>query len=499
MESVSKKKHRAPHRNGRLLLLAAIVLTLAGTLLVSGLLTRSDSSSIPARVSTPRVLYEQDEADVTAITVQRPDGECWTVAEDASSGLFVLEGEDGFTLSEETTAELRQAAHSMICEEVLSEDPAEYADHLADFGLDAPSRTARITFRDGTSVQLQIGHPTAHASSWYYMTMDGDDCLYALGTGSVDALFVSRESLRDVTQPLIHKARIDRITLRGSDGSISAEWALQGAITADDALDRWQLTVPFPYPAAADSISKLLANAANLRLGAYVGEGTPENLTRCGFDPPRLTVELHMAAGTIGTTDASGAFVTQDWPESTVTFTIGGERSDLVDYVLYEGDIYVSSHFTFGVFLSIDPPSTLNRYPVLTALGNLSTLTITENGSVTTYELTRTEQVAKNNELVTDPDDTIVYDVTVTRNGEPFDYAVFEAAYEQLITIRAAGVLPDGDVSDAPPHTVYTFTDVDGTVHTVALHEFGVLFDAVSVDGHQVFYLERDAFRLIHE
>lgn len=494
METVVKKKRRAG-RPGRLLLLLSAVLVLAAVLSLRQQLAQEPADHTPRAVSTSRAIFAYEAEDVTAITVQRLDEAPWTVMLDEESGRFVLQGENSFTLSEAETDELRDAAHAMICEEVLAEDTADYADHLADFGLADPDRIASITFRDGTVITLRVGAQAAHNSAWYYAAIDGDDCLYALGTGFVDALFVSEESLWEVTQPTLHKARIDRITLRGSDGSIQTEWVLQADIADSDALDRWQITAPFSYPAAADSMTTLLANAANLRLGAYVAPATPENLALYGFDAPRMTIELHMAAGTIGTTNMDGAFTTEDWPEGAVTFVIGGERSDMVDYVCYEGNIYVSSHFTMGVFLNIDPRDSMNRYPVLTALGNLASLTIEDNGVTTVYALTRTEQVAENNDLVYDEEGNLVYDVTVTRNGEAFDYAAFEAAYEKLITVSVTGVLPEGDTAADAPHTVYTFTDVDGTVHTVALHSYGVLHDAVAVDGHQAFYISKGGFK----
>jgi len=98
------------------------------------------------------------------------------------------------------------------------------------------------------------------------------------------------------------------------------------------------------------------------------------------------------------------------------------------------------------------------------------------------------------------PDESgqIAYDTTVTRNGEAFDYAAFETAYNQLIKVSVSGVLPDGHTADTP-HTIYTFTDVDGTMHTVSLHTYGVLHDAVAVDGHQAFYISKGAFATILE
>ena len=496
MPQVEKIKTRAHSRRARLILLLAAVAVLAAALLLTRQLEQPAPAAGQTTADSSVPLFACDPADVLGIAVTRQGDAPWEVRLDAQSGRFVLLGEGGFTLSEATTYELQLAASAITCESVVSADPAEYAAHLAEFGLDAPSRIAIITFADGSVRTLRIGSRAAHTGAWYYMTLDGDERLFALSTGMVEELFVSRESLFDVTQPVIHKARIDRITLRGGDGTVQTEWTLMGDITDDDASERWQITAPFVYPADASAMASLLANAANLRLGAYVAPATAEAMAAYGFDNPRLTIELHMAEGTTAVTGWDGAYTTTDWPASTVTFTIGGARSDMVDYVLYDGSIYVSSHFTMGVFLDANPRSSMNRYPVLTALGNLAALTVEANGEVTRYELTRTERVAPNNELVYDAEGNLLWDTAVTRNGESIDFASFEAAYMRLVGVSVAGVIPEGETVDTAPHTVYTFTDVDGTVNTIALSSYGVLHDAVSVNGHQAFYIAKNTFRL---
>ena len=496
MQQVEKKKPRALPRWGRVILLLAAAALLAAAILVTLHLRQPVTPPAQTSADPVQTLFAHDPADVQGLAITRQGEDPWELRLDGESGCFVLQGENGFTLSAAMTARLQQAACVITCESTLSDDPAEYAAHLADFGLDAPTRVAVITFADGSVRTLHIGSRAAHTAAWYYMTLDGDDRLYALSTGMVDELFVSRESLRDVTQPVIHKARINRITLHDGNGGIRAEWALQGSIEEDDASERWQITEPFVYPADATAMASLLANAANLRLGAYVGPATAEALTAYGFDEPRLTIDIHMSEGAIATTGLDGAYTATDWPAATVTFTIGGARSDMVDYVLHEGSIYVSSHFTMAVFLDADPRSFMNRYPVLTALGNLAALTVEENGTATRYELTRTERVAPNNDLVYDEAGNLVWDTHVTRNGEPLDASAFEAAYQRLVGVSVAGFIPEGDTVDAAPHTVFTFTDVDGTVNTIALTSYGVLHDAVSVNGYQAFYIPKNTFRL---
>ncbi len=491
MQNVHKKPPRGGEKRRLWWLAAALVLLLLLTLLPR--LTPEAPQALPEEpISTAQTLYDYAPNDVFSITIRRGEEEPWTVAM-TEGGQMTLQGEDGFLLSEATAAALADAACIIPCEAVLTNDPAEYADHLADFGLDSPRYEAIITYSDGVVAHLRIGDPGTENRAWYYMIIEGDDRLFSFSRGMVEALFVSRDSLREIQSPVVHKARIDQITLTSPTGVI--QWTLDGRIIDMDAADKWRITAPFTYPADAQAMEKLIAGAANLRLGAYVCPATPENLTRYGFDEPRLTISIHMDAGTIGMTTPYGIVEATDYPAATVTYVIGGARDDMVDYVRCGNDIYVSSHFTVGVFMNYDVAATMSRYPVMTALGNLSRLTIREGDAVTDYIITRTEQVAPNNDLVTDAYGNPVYTAAVTCNGEPMDCAAFEAAYNALSLVSVSGTLPTGEPITAEPHTVYTFTDVDGTVHTVALATFDALHDAVIVDGHAAFYLIKGGFR----
>lgn len=486
-----RRIRRIPREKRRILLLTFALLMLGATIAALLLIRSPEEAEIEAPLDTSVVLYEYDYESVSSITIRQGDEAPWTAVYSGGSGLadqaVTILGEDGFTLTWEESIDFLLGAVCIVATDVLTDDPADYADHLADFGLDDPEYEARIVYTDGTDITLRVGDPGPEGT-WRYMLISGDDRLFAFSNGSVESLFVNRDTLRKVEQPTLHRARVDQITLTGPDG-IEAQWTLNGAITDMDAVDKWQITAPFTYPADSTVMTTLLSNIANLRLGAYVCPATAETLSKYGFDAPRLTIDIHMAAGTIATTNADGAVETRDWPESTVTFVIGGEKSDMIDYVLCGDSIYVSSHFTMGLFIDYDVRGTMSRYPIMTALGNLASLTIINPHATFEYVLTRTERVAENNELVTDTDGNVVYDVTVTHNGEPYDYEAFATVYNAWTLVTVSGALPEDWYPTEDPQYKYIFTDVDGTVHTLELTTFDALHDAVIVDGHHAFYL----------
>ena len=489
-----RRFRRIPTEKKRILLLFFALLMLGVIVTTFLLLNHTEEVEHTTPIDTSVTLADVALSDVVSITIRRGDESPWTAT--PMSETVDITGDVTMTLTRNECRGFLTSAAFITAEDVLTDDPADYADHLADYGLAIPRYEAHIVYANSLEIHLRVGDKGPDGT-WRYMLVDGDDRLFAFSNGSVEGLFVNRDTLRQVTQPDLHKTRIDRITL--TEGNRVIQWTLEGDITAADAIDRWRITSPFSYPADSTAMEKVLSSASKLHLSAWVAPATEENLAQYGFDAPRMTIELHQAAGTIAVTGADGVAQPTDYPESTVTFIIGGEKSDMVDYVRCGDGIYLSSHFTMGVFMGYDVTATMSRYPVMTALGNLASMNINEGDAVTKYILTRVEQVAANNELITDADGNPLYTTAVTRNGASVDYTAFESAYNALALVTVSGMLPPGENVTADPHTVFTFTDVDGTVHTVALATFDVLHDAVIVDGHPAFYLIKGGFKFALE
>lgn len=485
-----KKKQRRSLRHGRLwLLLCALALVLCVG--VGLLLVPPQESVEEHKHDTSGVLAEYGAEQVQRLAISLREGDSWAAVRSAE-GVLTLEDAPDYAVSASKAAALLAAAGRISYQAVLAEDPADYAGRLADFGLEDPRILLDVTYADGSRWVVRIGDQfTQDDGIAYYMLVEGDDRLFALDKGSAEELMVERALLHPVIQPTLHKSRFDRITLADGQGNVLADWALQGEI-GGNAMDRWLLTAPVRYPVDGEAMDTLQDNLLNLRLGAYVGAATPENLAEFGFDQPRLVLTVHQAAGSIGTTGADGVYAVTEWPEDTFTLTIGGAKSDVVDCVRVGEEIYLTSHFTLEVFLDMDPASTLSRYIVPVALGNLKSLMIRTAAGEAVYELIRTEQVAENNELVTDSEGHVLYDVTCTLNGTEIGYASFESAYNELLKATVSGNLPEGWTAADEPHTTYLFEAVTGERYTLELTKFDAMHDAVLLDGHGLFYLIRD-------
>ena len=480
MQKVERKKRRSL-KHGRLawLVLGAAVLAVSVTAAV--LLSRPDGTEPAERHQNRAGTLVRREADeLESLTMDLRGTETWTIRRNAE-GQMELEGSEGWIADSQSAERLVDAMANLVYEDILTEDPAEYRDALDAFGLDEPMIAAEASFTDGSRISVSIGSQTGLDEGWYYLTVDGDDRLYAVSPGLVDDLNTEKDLLHTVRQPEIHEALLDRIEVNRT-GAQAVCWELQGQITDRDAGTNWMITSPMRYPADEETIGNLKQSAGNLRMGVYLGDATESNLEKYGLKEPAAELVLHMAAGSTGTVSDTGIYDITDREERTVRFLIAESENEMIDYVRFENEIYSVSHFTLSAFLDADVLSTAARYTAAVPLESLESMTIERDGEIVAYTLNRTAGGDAENEEER---------VTCFRNGEEVSYEAFEAAYTRLLTVTVSGKLPAG-AEWKEAHTKYTFRTLSGGTHTVELCDWDGVHDAVVMDGMCVFYLIKD-------
>ena len=474
----AERKKRRERKHGRLAWVLAALVLLAGSVTAAILLSRKPTADIPARTDPGGTLVQRQPEELVSLTVTRRGEKPWTLIRDAD-GRLRLEGESRWAAQEWMTAMIEDAVVNLVYADVLTENPADYRENLADFGLAEPMIIAEAVFSDGETIAFRIGDKMGLEEGWRYMTVDGDDRLFAVSPALAEDLDLEQEMLHPVTQPEIYPVLLDRITVTGQDGNIIAEWRLRGIVQNRDAGTSWEVTEPFRYPADEETIGNLKTSAGNLRMGIFLEEATPENLEKRGLANPAYTLELHMAAGSTGTVSSFGVYDVVDREESTVILYVARSENEMVDYVRYGDEIFSVSHFTLAAFLETEPLMTAARYIAPTPLNSLESLTVEQDGTARTYTLERTGD--------TDPE-TGEEIIRCRLDGEEFPYAMFAAAYNRLMTVTVSGKLPAG-AEWKEPHTQYTFRSVSGGTHTVALSDWDGVHDAVTFDGGTIFYL----------
>ena len=491
MQKVERQKHK-DRRRKRLtwVVLCAVLLAVCVT---AGLLLKKEAGIMPdyTKRETSGSIINRSEDELKSMTVTRRGKAPWTLIRDEDGCLRLLyEGKsdpEPWTVDDSIGRHLADAAVNLTYEDVYTENREEWEPAAEAFGLDDPAVSAVFRYTDGTEITALIGHSSdPEGNSVYYMTVDGDDRLFAVSAGTVQDLDVDQELFHPVTRLEILSELLDRITVRDSDGNTRMEWALQGQITDRDAAENWLLTAPYVYPADYDVMKNMRDNAANLKLGVYIGEADEETLQRYGLKQPKAVIEMHMAAGSTGTVSDAGVYDVIDREEHTVTLTVGSDKSETMLYVLFQDEIYTITRFLLNVFLDTDPLSTVARYAVATPLNSLDSVTVEKQGEETVrYALEQTDiETTEEGEAAGDSR-------RCTRNGEEIPYDAFEAAWERLLTVTVSGKLPT-DYQPGEAHTRYTFRTVSGGIHTLELSDFDRMHDAVTMDGYTLFYLVKD-------
>ena len=483
-----ERKKKPGSRKG-LLWIALAALLAAGVTLY--MFFGRPEEEMPRQINTRGAIENRQESEIRRVRIRIRGQEPWTAERNADGQMEITGGpaeSGGWVLDAALGERLEDALSNIVYEDILTEDPTEYSSRLAEFGLDNPALIAEVEYTDGQTHVLRIGNDSGiEDEDFRFMTVDEDPRLYAVAGNLVEDLQVERDLLHPVEQPEIQTGRLDRISVRDGNGSLLAEWRLEGEITDSDAPTEWVAVWPedevgMTYPADQDQIANLKKNVGNLRVGMYVAEGTPENLKDYGLDQPRRVLQIHMAAGATGRVTEEGAYDVKEWGEETLEFRIGTSRNEMTDYCLYAGQIYTVNHFTVAAIADLKPVDTAARYLAVAPAESLKSMTIQKDGETTTYELTRQTVPA---EEEGDRNQTII---TCRKNGREISYDAFAAAYERWRVLNVSGKLPAG-WKKQPTSETYTFETVGGKSHTVEFSPFDALQDAVTLDGQTLFYL----------
>ena len=477
------RKTRKGNKHRRALWIAAAALLLAGSVAAAVLLTRKTETEILDLPVTGGILMNRGTEEVESVTITRKGEESWTLTR-GEDGKMHLNGEENWAAESATAQMLLESLANLAYEEVLTDNPEDYRGSEALFGLEEPSVTARARFSDGQEITIRLGDPVPGDREWYYMTVDGDDRLFAISRGQAEDLDPSPDILHPVNQPEVFAVLLDRITIAGADGNVTAEWRLRGSITDRDVSTNWEITVPMQYPADDESIETLKNAAEGLHLGIFVEEATGENLEKRGLLQPAWTLTLHMAAGSTGKVSGNGVYDVVERPESTVVIDIAESEDGLYHYVRFGNEIDKVAYMTLAPFLKTKPLDTAARYLFATPLNSLDSMTVEKNGSTTEYTLKR--------EVVTD-EDTGEARTACLRNGTEISWDAFTAMYDRLLTVNITGRLP-ADAETGNAHTKITLRTVNGGAHTIILSDWDGMHDAVTIDGGTLFYITRDNF-----
>ncbi len=488
MEKPLKRK-RKMIRPRRALSFALLTVALAAGAVFFYAASKSTGKTLKVPYSpTRRTLSARKAEEVARITVSRQEGEGFVLLGD--NGRLSVQGWPDFVMDEDKVKWLFNVCTTIDVEDTVSESREEWEAHKADFGLDPPAVTVEIAYTDGKTAVFSLGGKSPH-NNWNYFTLEGDPGLYLASADLTEMFDQELTAFYHVDQPVIHRQRIDQITIENGSGTIEAAWELETDITDENALSAWRMTAPYRYPSDTSAMETLTSAMEKLYLGRFVSKATEEAKTQYGFTPPRRIIMVHQAAGQVATIGESGAYEITPYTESTLQLTIGTAGDDYVDYVEVDGTIYLVSTISQPLLNKLVPENTLLLQPAAIPMDMIQSVAVEKNGEHHTYTLRRVERVLPNNELATDEEGNVLVDTFVDLDGEEASFPEFEAAITALQAVTVSGRLPEGFSPQESPYYRLVFTLLDGRTRTLECAPFDALHDALGVDGVFLHYVPK--------
>ena len=495
MQHPPKKELRRPRRRVWLIALGAgVALAALGLCLLPAIQARFPASTMLAapEARVMRTLYLGDAAALDSVAVSQTDGDSYTLR--MQEGALCLErGGELAAVSETLQSKLIEAFTQVVVQETVTEDAAALAEHLGDMSLDPPLATARVRYRDGSEITLELGGSVPHTTYSYYR-WSGDEGIYMCDDGIAEALLTPEALLLPVEQVRLYDSLIERASFERADGAFAASFAADG-----EGHFSGRLTSPYRYPIAPEQTEELLAALANFRLGTLEGPADADSRAAYGLDDPLLTFTLYQRAGTVGEVDENGRLTSVQVEAGVYTFVIGRAEGDFFYTCEYAGNCYLVSRFLLGSILSASPETLAARSPADMGGAALGEVLIEAPQGTLRLTAEYNQRVLPNNDLETDENGDPVYDIAVSVNGETADAEILTTLTTRLNALTASGSLPSGWAvpQGEEPRWRIVLTTAGGTQREIAGYRLDAFSDALAVDGVALHYVHEEAVDLV--
>ena len=476
---MSPVRRRAP-RPGRKWLIPALLLLALAALAVLWLALREKPIQLPdPAVARPVTLSDREAADIARIGIENRFDAPYALTQTPDG--WRMEGDGEFIFRESTLNDIVNNAALIVAEDTVGDTAAHPEWQLFDFGLEQPAARVTVRFADGGEIAFRIGDGIPQETPAYYFLLEGDSHIYAISADVYEAYTYTRVGLHDVRDPALKGELIDRISFTGDD-----------PFAAERRADGWYLTEPFVYPLADAAMDSLLEKLEGLRFAQYVGKAEQCDLPALGLSPARRTLTLGVAESVVTGYDENGqAYAQTRLPAYDLVFALGDYANDVVFYCLYRGEAVKATVFSCGFLLTQGYAPLLLAAPFNAPTNDLLSLAVDRDGAEAAYEIELRERVLPNNEVETDENGSVIYDVHVVRDGAPVDAEAFLTAYRELLSLRVSDRLPGGWQPEGAPVLTVAYTR-SASSRVVALYPFDALHYALAIDGEALFRVEKD-------
>ena len=407
------------------------------------------------------VLIEKgDKVTVTSVSVTY-NGEDYRLYTD-KDGEWLIENYEDLPVDTVSIDSLTDYMLSLKADKKLHDS----TDSPADFGLEKPVATYRVTYNDGSEYAFEVGNKSP-SNDGYYLRQQGDEAIYLIGTykGSLfcDDVRAYVETTM-VTTPAINaddKNGASTILQAQISGTAHKEVLCYHSITekVSDEFPYSSYYLSKPYRIGISLYSDVETMVSEIRtlnaLKAEILYPTDEQIKECGLDNPTTKLELELAIRTYDTDEDGKITNYRNYNYMKYDVIFGGTTEEGYYYAMVDGVdvIYcVSKDSVKWIDMEYDDIASDTLFMRdITTIGSIS---MTYNGAEHTFELTHKNTTDVNEE-----------NLRVTIDGDKTgDTTQFRKLYQVLTKVPRIDSATKPDEDPAVVIKVFT-TDGKKVVH----------------------------------
>lgn len=407
---------------------------------------------------------------------------------------WVKKDEEDFPVNQTTLSDAASALTSVESDRVLSD-----VDDLAEYGLDSPSNTIKITCEaeksedkedeeaDSTedketeekTTTLYIGDKNSSTSQYYVYKDDDKSTVYMVESSSIEPF---TKTLYDYAQmedfPVISDTdNINKITVKGdksyelSKNTDTNLWTVKG--DGDE------------EKADTATVSSLTTSFGSMAYNSFVDYKCKDKSTY-GLDDPYAVITVDYTeeqedTDSSDTSDDTNASDSED-SEKTVenkqlVITVGKEADDSNRYVMVNDSdqVYTMSDDTLSALTDKSEEDFWDMTVNYVSTSDLEELKVNYKGS--DYDVNVSRETSE------DDDGNEKETVTYKLDGSEVDETQFTTFYNKLINLAAQKRLTDEFKPEADPEMTVTFIKEDGNKLEAEYYSYDTNYYAVKVDS----------------
>lgn len=396
---------------------------------------------------------------------------------------WVKKDEEDFPVNQTTLSDAASALTSIESDRVLSD-----VDDLAEYGLDSPSNTIKITCESEKSedketeektTTLYVGDENSSTSQYYVYKDDDKSTVYMVESSSIEPF---TKTLYDYAQmedfPVISDTdNINKITVKGeksyelSKNTDTNLWTVKG--DGDE------------EKADTATVSSLTTSFGSMAYNSFVDYKCKDKSTY-GLDKPYavITVDYTEDQKDTDSSDTSEDTEVSDLEDSEKTvenkqlvITVGKESDDSNRYVMVNDSdqVYTMSKDTLSALTDKSEEDFWDMTVNYVSTNDLKEVKVNYKGS--DYDVNVSRETSE------DDDGNEKETVTYKLDGSEVDETQFTTFYNKLINLAAQKRLTDEFKPETDPEMTVTFIKEDGNKLEAEYYSYDTNYYAVKVDS----------------